>query len=70
MNSLKTIQLKAAQLFAKIMSFITWENITLISLYIGLPFVVWAYTDWRLSLLTVIAVNFALFFYYTKKGNN
>ena len=70
MNSLKTIELKLAQLFAKIKSVITWENITLVSLYVGLPFVVWAYTDWRLSLLTGIGVNFALFFYYTKKGNN
>ena len=53
----------------QIRKLVTWENITLLSLYIGLPVVVYNYTDWRLALLTLLTVNFTLFFFYNRRAN-
>ena len=61
--------MKLKEKLTPIKTLLTWESITLVSLYIGLPFVVFSYTDWRLALLTLVAVNFALFFFYTKRAN-
>lgn len=61
--------MKLKEKLTPIKKLMTWESMTLVSLYIGLPFIVYAYTDWRLALLTLVVVNFALFFSYTKRAN-
>lgn len=61
--------MKLKEKLTPIKTLLTWESTTLVSLYIGLPFIVYAYTDWRLALLTLVVVNFALFFFYTKRAN-
>lgn len=49
---------------------LTHENITLISLYAGVPLVVTSLSDYRWGVASLLLVNFALYYYAnrTPKG--